>query len=649
MHLTTHRASTLALSLSAALLFAACGSGSSGGAAGQAGSGGSSGTGGADGGPAACTAEEFRCTGDVLERCADDGSAFATVATCASGLCDAAGKQCDNCHDGGATCVSSSRVRACSADGQTQSESDCPGGTPFCSVASGNAACVQCLAATDCPASGNECALAACSADGTCGTKPVQMGTACGAVGAGGKCDGAGACRYCQPGDAKCDGLTPETCDATGQWLKGNACGGGESLCLGGACVQCASALDCPAGANDCVTPACSANACGYAPKAMGTACGSGLGKCDGAGQCNLCTPGTATCNGNVPLACGSNGQYAQQPACSGATPNCDPTTGACVECNTTSQCAQPANPCLSAVCSNHACGYAPKTTGTACPGGTCSAIGTCQACSPGSAVCSGNGVLTCNASGQYDPVASCSGGTPYCNAANATCVQCTSAGQCSQPANSCLQATCTGNACGIANKADGSACTTGSDAGTCSAGNCRVCMTGATRCKAGVTNTVQTCDTNGQWLDGTVCGGGTPLCNGAACTSGVRLAFFDVSRTWTAAEADCIARGGHLAVASDANDVSRIRTLVGGGTKRVWLGYTDNGSEGIWKSVWTNAVPSYLPSWGPGDPSGGTAENCYASTDLGGNDYPCNTAYADIGYACGDVADTTGATGVVN
>jgi len=474
-----------------------------------------------DGVQTVCEKGDFRCEGDVLQTCAADGTQFINVATCKVGYCDAPGKQCDNCTPLGAKCLTPTRLQTCSDDGQMITESDCPSTAPICGQWGGTSKCLECLKSTDCKPSPNDCQMSACGVDGTCGLTSVAADTPCGVPGSGGKCDGAGECRYCATGDARCSGLVPETCDAAGKWVAGTPCGGTEPLCLGGQCVQCVDSTDCPVSANECAAPWCDAvHACGYSPKSGGTVCAGGVGKCDGSGQCNVCTPGTKICNGNVPLHCGSNGQYAVQPACADTTPNCDPATGICVQCSVASQCAASSNPCLDAVCNSNACAFTPKQLGTTCPGGTCSANGVCWACTPGSEVCSGNGIKTCNSSGQYDPVVNCVSPQPYCEPMGVDCVECTIAGQCAIPANPCLQATCSGFACGIGNQSDGTSCEVGSETGTCSGGNCRVCTTGAKRCKSGVMNVAQTCDSNGQWLDSQTCSGGTPTCSLGECTA---------------------------------------------------------------------------------------------------------------------------------
>ena len=130
-----------------------------------------------------CAAGEFRCSGDVLETCSVDRTGFTTVATCQAGLCDAAGKQCDNCKAGEGTCMGAAAGKLCSADGQKLEDVTCSGEEPFC-VASGKAAaCVACRTSVDCSISSNPCQLSVCSAEGTCGTVAVAADTACSAGG----------------------------------------------------------------------------------------------------------------------------------------------------------------------------------------------------------------------------------------------------------------------------------------------------------------------------------------------------------------------------------------------------------------------------------------------------------------------------------
>ena len=538
-------------SVLAALVIAACGGGSD------------SQVFGSSGGGGVCTPATFRCTGDDLERCTDDGKGYAKVVTCpVKGLCDAMGGQCDVCKPGSGTCVDGSNIAACSADGQKVENKACDAATPFCASSDFGDHCVGCTKSEDCAASANECALALCGKDGTCATQPIAKDTPCGAPGAGGKCDGAGKCVSCIDGEKKCDGAVPSLCTA-GSWIALPACSGDKAVCNAGECVACAQPSDCAPSANECLSASCSAqHSCGFSAKAQNSICMGGAGKCDGAGQCDVCQPGTKVCNGDAILACGNNGQYGAPVACGGATPKCDPQSAACVACYDGSQCPQSGNACLQAACTSNQCGFVPKVQGAACPGGTCNGAGQCYVCQPGSTVCSGNQVLTCNAMGQYDAPLVCSGGTPYCDPQSPSCVQCVSAANCPASGSSCITATCNGNACGFANVPNGTACMVGSDAGSCSSGACNVCANGTTRCKAGANDVPQLC-VSGGWVDQAACGGAMPLCVSGACAVACSLdqwplegqCFSNLAPSASVSQSSTYTSGGCDRAATAAND----------------------------------------------------------------------------------------------
>jgi hypothetical protein len=288
-------------------------------------------------------------------------------------------------------------------------------------------------------------------------------------------------CDKCVAGTGSCaDGKTLKACGADGQGETTMACPSATPLCVGdpgsARCVGCAKSTDCPASMSECELAACSvAGACGLVPIAKDAPCGGvgSSGKCDGAGRCTVCTPGTAVCSGSSVLTCNALGVYDPPVACASSTPYCDSTTAKCVACTSATQCPTPANPCLSGVCSASACGYAPSAVGATCPTGKCDGAGACLACSPGTAHCStSTSRAACNAAGQYDPAVTCTGSTPYCEPTTATCVQCTSATQCPTSANPCLMATCGGNACNFAMRPAGSTCPGGTcdGAGACNA-----------------------------------------------------------------------------------------------------------------------------------------------------------------------------------
>jgi len=79
----------------------------------------------------ACVLGEYRCTGDALETCNSTASGWDPVKTCGAGLCDAAGKECDECKSGDKTCVGTT-PRTCDTTGHWKDLTVCSGSTPIC-------------------------------------------------------------------------------------------------------------------------------------------------------------------------------------------------------------------------------------------------------------------------------------------------------------------------------------------------------------------------------------------------------------------------------------------------------------------------------------------------------------------------------------
>lgn len=465
-----------------------------------------------------CAANEFRCVGDHLEACEPSGSGFHAVATCDPGLCDAAEGQCDNCEAGVGVCDAGGRsYSACDPTGQTKATFACEESHPFCTLSGDAPKCVECQAPRDCPASALDCLVAACSSEGGCGFQARAEGTACGKPGEGGKCDSAGQCTYCTPGEARCAELVPEVCDVHGRWEAGRACTGGDPVCSGGACVECVGEADCPRSSNECLFVACSGNACAYSPKSPSVPCLAGTGHCDGAGQCNLCAPGTLTCNGNKPMRCGSDGRYSEGEPCAGNTAVCAPATATCVQCSSRSDCAPPADECLTVNCIENACAYAPKAKDTLCQSGagTCNGAGQCNLCEPGTRKCEGNVPFVCESTGHYVAEPACVGPTPICGGPSTKCVACESASHCAAQGE-CWQSECEANTCVASKRAEGTPCLGGKGSCDQASGTC-LCTPGARRCDAA--NTPNTCDDNREWVTGAQCRSPTPYCESTTAT----------------------------------------------------------------------------------------------------------------------------------
>jgi hypothetical protein len=89
-------------------------------------------------------------------------------------------------------------------------------------------------------------------------------------------------------------------------------------------------------------------------------------------------------------------------------------------------------------------------------------------------------------------------------------------------------------------------------------------------------------------------------------------------SETFADARSICQSFGGtsDLVVLDDAAEYTALQTAVAANTFRgdaVWIGYSDADVEGTW--AWVNGAAGYTPGvgefWLPGEPNGGTGENC--------------------------------------
>lgn len=227
-------------------------------------------------GPEHCPLSASEC---LVAVCNDNACAFepvqAGVACGVGGTCDGNGL-CTYCVPGQKACSGTGAPMECDAQGQWINLSTCASPTPYCK----EGVCVQCQSVYQCPASGNECMSAACSAAGTCGFTAKIATTPCSDER---QCDGMGAC-LCETGAKSCQGITPRTCSAAGAWVTGLACSGSTPACVDGACVECAASYDCPA-ASVCMTAICASSECSEMPSPPGTPCVGGI--CDGQGVCN--------------------------------------------------------------------------------------------------------------------------------------------------------------------------------------------------------------------------------------------------------------------------------------------------------------------------------------------------------------------------
>ena len=82
--------------------------------------------------------------------------------------------------------------------------------------------------------------------------------------------------------------------------------------------------------------------------------------------------------------------------------------------------------------------------------------------------------------------------------------------------------------------------------------------------------------------------------------------AYVNTAANWSAAKANCIALGGHLATLTSVEENQFVYNL--GGLTPAWIGFTDEVTEGTF--LWANGDPVTYTNWQSGRPNGGTAAN---------------------------------------
>lgn len=340
--------------------------------------------------------------------------------------------------------------------------------------------------------------------DGGSAERSAAAGSEAGAEGKGRKkpkCRKPG--RPCKKGDRCC----------------GGTCKNGRCQCsstrkqCGDTCIRstaCCTNDDPGCAANQtCVNGTCTGTG-GCTPSCTGKECGSDgcTGSCGSCGQNETCNNQTGQCEvtctpktceqqnivcGPADDGCGKN---IECPACPNGRPNCVDNGARCVECTEDAQCRTAQRP-------NGVCDTTTGTCGcvknTACPQG--------QICGTADDGCSGT--VQCG---------SCPQGTPNCVDNGTRCVACTSDAECNGNGE-CQTGTCSNGTCSYANKANATACGSGTDAGVCCAGTCgagRQCCSDV-ECDGG--NPI--CSDAGACVECTAdgqCPSGRPICSGNRC-----------------------------------------------------------------------------------------------------------------------------------
>jgi hypothetical protein len=365
-------------------------------------------------------------------------------------------------------------------------------------LCNGAGACVQCVAATDCPGTDSECQQRTCTA-GVCGVAFTAANTPVASQTANdckkNVCNGAGVVTAANddadlPNDN--NPCTTDTCSAgtVGHTnvSAGQACGTGLVCSGSGTCVGCNTANDCPGSDDECKARTCTNHVCGVTFTPANTQvttqtpndCRKNV--CDGSGN-------TVNQNDNADLPADDGNQCTSQTCVSGTPtfPTLPVNTactqnggsfctaaGACVACTAASQCPGTDTECEQRTCTNNVCGTTFTPSGTAVSTQT---PGDCKEnrCDGAGAIVAVNLNTDLPADdGNQCTSQVCAGGAPafpavpvntactqnggsFCSA-TATCVACTTASQCPGSDTECQQRTCINNVCGTAFAPSGTA-----------------------------------------------------------------------------------------------------------------------------------------------------------------------------------------------
>ncbi len=455
-----------------------------------------------------CVANQFGCSGPLLQQCGPAGQAIEGRGLCRdSAHCyaspDGAQGYCLLCDPNESQCSGTNQIQECSSDRRFFSApstcdngcQDNPGNTDYC-AACPTAGEVQCVD-QDRPGS-----TRTCPTDRRAWEPPAVCTAGFGCVNDGSNDYCAGTCA---PNQATCVGATgTHTCNGTGEGFSPTVyecaddthlrrCVGGTlsttelvpcptetPFCEAGTCVEClGNARECVANTStrrECVNNRWQLENCA-ARNDGNTSCYQG--------DCAPCNSASAaSCLDNDTRQSCTAGDWTTTD-CTGTTPVCSSVLANCTACNANSAATCPDRTTRESCATNTGTWF-----GTSC-GVRCLVVdgeGTCVACDPDTTVATcnqaGDGIRSCSATGTVTTTL-CGGTTPVCTTVNGV-------------------ARCVG-------------CATGTCDGYCLGGDrCVACEPGTTGCRQSPPAAGQ-CDASGSWTY-TDCTGNTPLCRAGDC-----------------------------------------------------------------------------------------------------------------------------------
>lgn len=205
-----------------------------------------------------CIPNTYRCSGGILYRCNDDGSALEDPVSCDSGICDQTNGQCDVCIASQDRKCIDNNLAVCNSEGQDWDIDSCDEEYPYCV----KGICKKCGTDADCK-SAPDCMRAICTPTGCQNINDSDAyGKVCDRNGGQGYCNATGQCLECLQGE-DCRSPTAPVC-SDGVCIACNATTGcNTGVCAISAldptlneCVGCQGPGDCAPGLS-CVSKEC--------------------------------------------------------------------------------------------------------------------------------------------------------------------------------------------------------------------------------------------------------------------------------------------------------------------------------------------------------------------------------------------------------